>query len=190
MKKSLLVVAVLVVSASLFLTVGAERAWAQGPAGAGASTAARGSSNSSGSHSSHSLNPIKWVKRDKDSKNSPDSNGNRSDVEKKLTPKLQAQGVLPASSNVTDACAPFVALNECLATLHASHNLGLDFNCLRASVTGVHASADMSGCKVADGEKALSLNKAIHAVNPNADAKGATKNAEQQAKDDLKDLGA
>jgi hypothetical protein len=48
----------------------------------------------------------------------------------------------------------------------------------------------MSGCKVADGEKALSLNKAIHAVNPNADAKGATKNAEQQAKDDLKDLGA
>jgi len=190
MKKSLLVVAVLVVSASLFLTVGAERAGAQGPAGAGASTAARGSSNSSGSHSSHSLNPIKWVKRDKDSKNSPDSNGTRSDVEKKLTPKLQAQGVLPASSNVTDSCSAFVALNECLAALHASHNLGLDFNCLRASVTGVHASADMSGCKVADGEKALSLNKAIHAVNPNADAKGATKNAEQQAKDDLKDLGA
>jgi len=26
--------------------------------------------------------------------------------------------------------------------------------------------------------------------NPSADAKGATKNAEQQAKDDLKDLGA
>ncbi len=190
MKKSLLVVAVLIVSASLLLTVGAERAGAQGPAGAGASTAAQSGSNSSGSHSSHSLNPIKWVKRDKDSKNSPDANGTRNDVEKKLTPKLQAQGVLPAGSNVTDACAAFVVLNECLATLHASHNLALDFNCLRASVTGVHASADMSGCKVADGEKALSLHKAIHAVNPNADAKGATKNAEQQAKDDLKDLGA
>src|SRR6266478_3091892 len=189
MKKSLLVVAVLIVSASL-LTIGAERAGAQGPAGTGASTAAKGSSNSSGSHGSHSLNPIKWVKKDKDSKNSPDANGTRSDVEKKLTPKLQTQGVLPASSNLTEACAAFVALNECLATLHASHNLGLDFNCLRASVTGVHASADMSGCKVADGEKALSLNKAIHALNPNADAKGATKNAEQQAKDDLKNLGA
>jgi hypothetical protein len=48
----------------------------------------------------------------------------------------------------------------------------------------------MSGCKVADGEKALSMNKAIHALNPSADAKGATKNAEQQAKDDLKNLGA
>src|SRR5258707_1219685 len=140
MKKSLLVVAVLVVSASLFLTVGAERAGAQGPAGAGASTAARGSSNSSGSHSSHSLNPIKWVKRDKDSKNSPDSNGTRSDVEKKLTPKLQAQGVLESASNITDSCSAFVALNECLAALHVSHNLGLDFNCLRASITGVHAT--------------------------------------------------
>ena len=187
MKRSFLVVAVLILSVSLFLTVGAERAGAQGPAGAGASTAAQGSSSSSGSHSSHSLNPIKWVKKDK---SSPDSKGSRSDIEKKLTPKLQAQGVLPANANATDSCAAFVALNECLAALHASHNLGLDFNCLRASVTGVHASADMSGCKVADGEKALSLNKAIHAVNPNADAKGATKNAEQQAKDDLKDLGS
>jgi hypothetical protein len=190
MKKSLLVVVVLIASFCLFLTVGAERAGAQGPAGAGASTAAQGSSNSSGSKSSHSLNPIKWVKKDKDSKNSPEANGSRSDVEKKLTPKLQAQGLLPANSSTTDVCAAFVALNECLATLHASHNLGLDFNCLRASVTGVHASADMSGCKVADGEKALSLNKAIHAVNRGADAKGAVKNAEQQAKDDLKDLGA
>jgi hypothetical protein len=190
MKKSLLVLAVLIVSISLFSTIGAGRAGAQGPAGAGASTAAQGSSNSSGSHSSHSLNPIKWVKKDKDSKNSVDSNGSRNDIEKKLTPKLQGQGVLPANSNATDSCAAFVALNECLAALHASHNLGLDFNCLRASVTGVHASADMSGCKVADGEKALSLNKAIHALNSSADAKGAAKNAEQQAKDDLKDLGA
>src|SRR5712671_993530 len=118
MKRSLLVVAVLIPSVSLFLTVGAERAGAQGPAGAGASTAAHGNSGSSGSKSGHSLNPIKWVKKDKDSKNSPDSNGTRSDVEKKLTPKLQAQGVLPASANITDACSAFVALNECLAELH------------------------------------------------------------------------
>jgi len=187
MKKTILIAAVLFISVSLYMTVGAERAGAQGPAGAGASTAAQGNSGSSNSHSPHSLNPIKWVKKDK---SSPDANGSRSDIEKKLTPKLQAQGVLPANANATDSCAAFVALNECLAALHASHNLGLDFNCLRASVTGVHASADMSGCKVADGEKALSLNKAIHAVNPDADAKGATKNAEQQAKDDLKDLGS
>src|SRR5216683_1542258 len=188
MKRSNLIVAVLILSVSLFLTVGAERAVAQGPAGAGASTAAQGSSKSSDSHSSHSLNPIKWVK--KDSKKSVDSNGSRGDVEKKLTPKLQAQGVLPANANATDACASFTALNECLATLHASHNLGVEFNCLRAKVTGVQSNADLSGCKGSIGDKAQSLNKAIHELSPTADAKGAAKNAEQQAKDDLKDLGA
>src|SRR5229473_6833832 len=187
MKRSNLIVAVLILSVSLFLTMGADRASAQGPAGAGASTAAQGSSKSSDSHSSRSLNPIKWVKKDK---TSPNSNGSRSDIEKKLTPKLQAQGILPANASATDACAPFVALHECLASLHASHNLGLEFNCLRAGVSGVHTNADLSGCKMVDGEKALSLNKAIHQLKPDANAKEATKNAEQQAKDDLKDLGA
>ena len=187
MKRSLLVMAVLIPGVSLFLTIGAERTAAQGPAGAGASTAAQGSSSSS---SGHSLNPIKWVKKDKDSKNSPDSNGGRSDTEKKLTPKLQAQGVLPASANATDACAPFVALHDCLVALHASHNLGLEFKCLSANVTGVHTSADLSGCAVVDGEKAVPLNKAIHQLKPDANAKEATKNAEQQAKDDLKALGS
>src|SRR5882724_4410697 len=190
MKRSILVVAVLILSVSIFLTVGADRSAAQGPAGAGASTAAKGSStssDSSNSHSSHSLNPIKWVKKDK---SSPVSNGSRSDIEKKLTPKLQAEGVLPANANATDACSPFVALNECLASLHASHNLGVEFNCLRAKVTGVQTNTDLSGCKGSIGDKAQSLNKAIHELNPSADAKGGAKNAEQQAKDDLKDLGA
>jgi hypothetical protein len=190
MKRNFLTVLIATCVVLLLVTVGAGRAGAQGPAGAGASTAAQGSSNSSGSKSSHSLNPIKWVKKDKDSKNSADANGSRSDIEKKLTPKLQAQGVLPATANATDACAPFTALNECLAALHASRNLGLEFNCLRANVTGVHTNADLSGCKGAIGDKAQGLNKAIHELNPSADAKGATKNAEQQAKDDLKDLGA
>ncbi len=187
MKRNVLGVLFVTCAVLLFTIASAGRAAAQGPAGSGASTAAQGSSSSS--HSSHSLNPIKWVKKDKDSKNSPDSNGTRGDVEKKLTPKLQAQGVLPANSNATATCSSFTLLNDCLAALHASRNLALDFNCLRASVTGVHASADMSGCKVADGEKPQSLNKAIHLLNPGADAKGATKNAEQQAKDDLKDAG-
>jgi len=184
MKKKWLLVFVVVLGVSFGITLGAGNVAAQGPAGAGASAAAKDTS----SHSGHSLNPIKWVK--KDSKNSVDSNGTRSDVEKKLTPKLQAAGLLPANVNATDTCASFTALNECLAALHASRNLGLDFNCLRASVTGVHSNADISGCKAADGEKAQSLNKAIHLLNPGADAKGAAKNAEQQAQADLRDLGS
>jgi hypothetical protein len=187
MKRNLSTVLVSACVGLLLVSVGAGRAAAQGPAGAGASGAAQGTSSSSGGHS---LNPIKWIKKDKDSKNSSDSNGSRSDIEKKLTPKLQAQGILPTDANATDACAPFTALNECLASLHASHNLGLDFNCLRAKVTGVHTNVDLSGCKGSIGDKVQDLNKAIHEVNPGADAKGAAKNAEQQAKEDLKDLGA
>jgi hypothetical protein len=179
MKKTLLAGGVLLLGVSISLTVGAERAAAQGPAGAGASAAAQ--------ESSHSFNPINWVK--KDSKNSSDAPGSRSDAEKKLTPSLQAQGLLAANATATDACAPFTSLEGCLAALHASHNLGVDFNCLRANATGVHTSADVSGCKVADGEKAEGLNKAIHQLKPDANAKQATKEAEQQAKDDLKGLG-
>jgi hypothetical protein len=178
MKKMLFVSAMLFV-ASISLTVGAERTAAQGPAGTGASAAAQ--------ESSHSLNPMNWVK--KDPKNSTDASGTRSEAEKKLTSSLQAQGVLAANVTATDACASFVSLDGCLAALHASHNLGIDFNCLRANVTGVLTSADMSGCKVADGDKAQSLNKAIHQLKPDANAKQATKDAEQQAKDDLKGIG-
>lgn len=179
MKKMPFVGAILLFGVSISLTVVAERAAAQGPAGAGAAAAAQ--------DSSHSLNPIKWVR--KDSKDSAGVSGSRSDVEKKLTPKLQAQGLLAPNATATGSCAPFTTLDGCLAALHASHNLGVDFNCLRAGVTGVHLNADMSGCKVADGEKALGLNKAIHQLKPDANAKQATKDAEQQAKDDLKGIG-
>lgn len=182
MKGNLLRVSIVCLGVVALLVVSVDRAAAQGPAGAGASTATEQTS-----HSSHSLNPIKWVKKDK---NSVDSKASRDDVEKKLTPKLQAQGILPANATATQTCSAFTALNDCLAALHASHNLNLNFTCLSAAMTGVHTNADVSGCKVADSEKALPLMKAIRAMNPDVDAKGGAKNAEQQAKDDLKDLGS
>lgn len=175
MKKTLVCGAILLFGLSISWSVGAERAAAQGPAGAGAATAAQ--------DGSHLLNPMKWVKKDSDNS---DASGNRGAIEKKLTPNLQAQGLLPSNVSVGDACTPFTTLEECLATLHASHTLGVDFNCLRAGVTGVHTNADVSSCKAADGEKALGLNKAIHQLKPEVNAKQAAKDAEQQAKDDLK----
>jgi hypothetical protein len=180
MKKTLSVGTVLLFGILISLTLGVEPVAAQGPAGAGAAAVAQDSS-----HGLHSLNPVTWVK--KDSTNSAPAS--RSDAERQLTPALQAQGVLAAHTTLTDACGPFTALEGCLAALHASHNLGLDFNCLRANSTGVHTSADVSGCKVVDGEKAQALNKAIHQLKPDANAKQATKDAEQQAKDDLKRIG-
>ncbi|MGH9739474.1 MAG: hypothetical protein ACRD4X_12960 [Candidatus Acidiferrales bacterium] len=177
MRKSLAAGAVLIFALSISWTVGAKRAAAQGPAGAGAAQAAQ--------DSSHSLNPMKWIK--KDSTSSDDAN--RSDLEKKLTQNLHASGVLAANSTATEACAPFITLDGCLAALHASHNLGVNFYCLRADITGVHTSVDVSGCKVADGDKAHGLDKAIRQLKPDARAKQAAKDAEQQAADDLNSIG-
>jgi hypothetical protein len=182
MTKTVLVGTILLFGVLISLTVGVEPVAAQGPAGAGAAAVAQ-----DGSHSLHSLNPVTWVK--KDSKNSTDAPEARSEAERKLTPILQAQGVLAANTTTTDACAPFTALDACVAALHASHNLGLDFNCLRADSTGVHTNADVSGCKVADGEKAQGLSTAIHQLKPDVNAKQATKEAEQQATNDLKRIG-
>jgi hypothetical protein len=175
MKNLVLVTAV----AMLSIGYGATQAAAQGPQGAGAGSAA-----SSSFGITHSLNPIKWVK--KDSKSADQQLDAKDDQDKRLTATLQSQGVLSANTDAKSACENFKALDECVAALHASKNLGLDFNCLRSNLTGVQTGADMSSCQGGAGDKAISLNKAIHAMKPDADAKAEAKNAEKQAKDDLK----
>src|SRR5277367_991295 len=176
MKKLVLIVAVTMISVSF----GAGRAAAQGPQGAGAGSA----SSSSSSGSTHSLNPIKWVK--KDPKSASDQLDAKDEEDKKLTASLQAQGVLAANTDAKSACENFKALDECVAALHASKNVGVDFNCLKSDLTGVQTGADMSSCKGSAGEKSMTLSKALHAMKPDADAKAEAKNAEKQAKDDLK----
>jgi hypothetical protein len=178
MKKQVMLVAAM---AMLSVSYGAGRTVAQGPAGAGA-----GGGSSSSSSSGHSLNPIKWVKKDKSSEQSDA----KEQQDQKLTGALQAQGVLPANIDAKAACENFKSREDCVAALHASKNLGLDYNCLKSNLTGVLASADMSSCKENGGDKGISLVKAIHLLKPEADAKGEAKNAEKQAKDDLKAAGA
>ena len=179
---------VLVVATGMVLvgTIGAGMACAQGPAGAGASTAAGNSSSSSGS--SHSYNPIKWVK--KAPKTTDDSLDSNADRDKRLTAKLQSAGVLPADKELKAACSTFKYLTDCVAALRVSHNLGLDFNCVQADVTGVHTGADLSACKGAVSEKSGSLVKAVHTLKPEANAKAEAKNAEKQAQEDLKTSGS
>jgi hypothetical protein len=172
--------------AILFLSIGvsfgAAAASAQGPAGVGATDAVARSSTKSGS--SHSMNPIKWIKKDK-STPAPSTDKNLL-----LTEHLHEKGVLTANSDVTSACSVFKNLSDCLASLHASHNTGVDFNCIRADVTGVQTNADISGCKGPVGDKAVSLQDALKRLKPEIDAKSEAKSAEQQAKDDLKAAGA
>lgn len=181
MKKTGLSVLILTVG-SLFLS---GQISAQGPAGVGATQAA--ASSSSGSGKSHSMNPIKWIKKDKsDSKST-------SDTDKKnllLTERLHEKGVLAGGTDVSTACSTFKNLGDCVAALHASHNVGIDFNCIRADVTGVHTSADVSGCKGPIGDKAVGLQEALKRLKPEIDSKSEAKSAEKQAKEDLKEVGA
>jgi hypothetical protein len=172
-----------VFAAGLCMTMGASKAAAQGPAGVGATTAVEKSSDGG-----HSLNPIRWVKRD--SKKPTESASAKAEQEQKLTAKLQSQGVLPEGDQVATTCATFKELGDCVAALHASKNLGLNFTCVKASVTGVLSNADLSGCKNALGDKAASLKNTIHEMKPDADAKAEAKNAEKQAAEDLKEAGA
>ena len=178
MKKAWMVVVVVAMSVS----AGAGRAAAQGPAGAGATTAAESSS-----HEPHSYNPIKWVK--KSPKTGSDWQDANSEQDKKLTAKLQGAGVLAANTNIAEACNTFKVLSDCLAALHASHSLALDFNCVKSDMTGVQTGADMSACKEPKGDKGVSLSKTIQLLKPGADAKAEAKNAERQANEDLKEAG-
>ena len=177
MRKSLVIAAILLFGVMFLLTAGARRVAAQGPSGAGAAEATQ--------DSSRSLNPMKWIKKDTTAADDAD----RGTFEKKLTPSLRAQGILPAASTAADACAPFITLDACLATLHASHDLGVNFYCLRAVVTGVHTSVNLTGCNAADADGAQNLIKAIHQLKPDANAKHAAKDAEQEAKSDLNAIG-
>jgi hypothetical protein len=179
MKKPWMVVAIVAISVS----AGAGRAAAQGPAGTGAVTAADTSS-----HAPHSYNPIKWVK--KSPKTGGDWHDANSELDKKLTAKLQGTGLLAANTNTAEACATFKALSDCLEALHASHSLALDFNCVKSDMTGVQTGADMSACKEPKGDKGVSLSKAIQLLKPDADAKSEVKNAEKQAKADLQEAGS
>jgi hypothetical protein len=165
---------------------GTGQASAQGPQGAGASIAA-GSAPSNSSHSGHSMNPVKWVKKSHKSSVDPDA---KNAQDKNLNDKLQSQGLLPANTDLKTACSNFKTEQECVAAVHASHNLGLEFNCLKSDLTGVQTSADMSGCKGTAGTKAMSLTSAIHAIKPEANAKNEAKNAEKQAHADLTAAGA
>ena len=77
--------------------------------------------------------------------------------------------IVPAGMSAAEACAGFRSTDECAATLHASHNLGLSFTDLKAKVTG--------------GQK---LGAAIKELKPDANVKAEVRKAEEQARADAR----
>jgi len=86
-----------------------------------------------------------------------------------LASKLQA--LLPPGTNLTAAAAGFKNLGQFVAAVHAAKDLGIPFDQLKAKLTGPGAE---------------NLGKAITDLKPGIDAKAALKQAEKEAKLDLK----
>ena len=72
------------------------------------------------------------------------------------------------------ACGGFKNLGQCVAAAHVAKNLDIPggFDALKAKMTGTGA---------------MSLGKAIEALEPSANAKSETKKANKQASDDMKE---
>jgi hypothetical protein len=148
------------------------RAAGQGPAGAGAAEAAGGGSRS--------YDPTKWFGK-KDSKAaSPDIA--REELDKKLEPKLRAAELLAARASLKQVCRNFVERVDCVAALYASHNLGIDLECIRSNMSGVRTDPAAASCPVPDTDKPLNLLKTIRLLKAGADAKSAAKEAEAAAR--------
>jgi hypothetical protein len=130
----------------------------------------------------HSYNPMKWIKKPTASQQLAAN----TEEEKKLT--LQLQALLPPRTTLKDACTAFKSLNDCVASLHASHNLKIKFNCLKWDMTAVRPSGDVKSCEAPP--RAYTLDKAIHVLKPDADAKAEAKNAERRAREDIKDASS
>ena len=130
-----------------------------------------------------SMNPIRWIKKGPTASEELTTN---TDESKKLSSQLQA--LLPARTSLADACSTFKELKDCVAALHVSHNLKIKFNCIKWAVTAVQpTSGNVASCKAPEGDKGVSLSKAILLFRPNADAKAEAKNAERRAQEDIKD---
>ena len=126
-----------------------------------------------------SFNPVNWIKK-------PTANQQlaaKPEEERKLS--LQLQAILPPKTTLKDACTAFKSLDDCVASLHVSHNLKIKFSCLKWDMTAVRPGGDVKSCEAPS--RALTLSKAIHALKPDADAKAESRNAERRAREDIKD---
>jgi len=167
-------------AAALFFT---GRAAAQGPAGAGAAEAAAASA------SPRAYNPTKWFAK-KEARTGAAGSVSVAELDQKLEPKLRAAEVLAPGAPLKNVCQNFIERVDCVAALRASHSLGLDFVCVKASMTGVRTDNEAGSCRMPSDDKPQNLMKTIRFLKSDADAKNAAKQAETAAREDLRAAAA
>ena len=136
-------------------------------------------------YSPKKYNPVKLIKHS--SKSANDQLASNGDLEAKLTRQLQVQEILPQDKNLQDACSSFNELTECVASLHVSHTLRIDFSCLKWDVTGVKPKPVSDSCAGPSGGKAMGLTRSIDLLKSDSDAKSQARDALRRAREDIKD---
>ncbi len=167
--------------AALYLSLGAIPLTAQG-------TPQTTATDSQRWYSPSRYNPVKWFKTLKNgSKPASEELAANGDLEKKLTKQLEVQGIVPQGTDLKDECSSFKSLAECVAAIRVSHNLSLEFNCLKWDVTGVKPKRVGESCAGPLDDKAMGLQKSIELLKAGADAKVEARNALQRARNDIND---
>lgn len=156
------------------------------PAAPASRQSAPAETDSSSTHwySPSKYNPAKLFRRD--SKTATDELAANSDEAKRLTFQLQAHRFLPPHTDIHDACSSFNSVEDCVAAIHAAHDAGIQFDCLKWAMTAVPPDAT-SSCSPPPNDKPLSLVRAIRFLKPDADADSEAKTALRQARDDISD---
>jgi hypothetical protein len=115
-------------------------------------------------------------------------------MDQQLSKKTKLAGkieTLTGMSSAQQACDGFKNLGQCVAAAHVSKNLGINFSCLKADMTGM-APAKGSNCTMGTAVpsgttgKTMSLGKAIQTLSPTVNASAQAKKAQKQADQDLK----
>jgi hypothetical protein len=179
-------------SAAMCMLMGAVAAEAQDPASAGQGTGTSDQTHWYSPSRYKKLNPVPYVKKPidylrSDSKTASEQLAANSEEDKKLTAELQASGLLPASADAKDACSEFKSLEDCVAALHASRSVGVKFECLKWTITTTKPEAGAQSCAEPDYGRPMTLERAIHALKPDVDAKYEAKNAVRRARENIAD---
>lgn len=133
-------------------------------------------------------NPLKLLKRGSNSAN--DQLASDGHLENKLTNQLRVRGVLPATTELQEVCSNFRELAKCVAALHASHTLHVDFLCLKWDVTGTKPKAVPDACAGPAGGKAMRFDRALDLLKPESDSRADAENAMKLARNDIRDASS
>jgi hypothetical protein len=132
-------------------------------------------------------NPLKLIKHYKSANDQLASDGR---MEDKLGKQLRIQGILSQDRELQDVCSHFRDLTTCIAVLHLSKSLPVEFTCLKWNVTGVKPKSVADSCAGPAGGKAMPLDRALDLLKPNLDVRTEARNALKKAHDDIKDASS